>query len=140
MLCLAKVAVAWLVLMLLGTNLIGMIVRGLVAPPRLRDLDADLPAWLAGEVKRFERADAILTLGSACVGVLYLVALVHFWNVWVAVAAVMFMVSRIPDLLWEIRTGRKVQKDNMPSGGLQRLTPVLDWGALPVLLFALCHV
>jgi len=95
MFCVAKVVGAWFVLMLFSTNLIGLVVRGLVTPLEGPDLGTS-NAFLSGEVRKAKRADRILTLGSACVTVIYLYALLHYWHLGVAFAAVMFMASRIP--------------------------------------------
>lgn len=138
LLCLVKVVLGGFILMYLGINLVGMVVRGFVTPVDLRDVQTDA-LWLVDEAKKAERADRMVTLASVVVTVLYLYALVHFWNVWVAVAGIMFMVSRFPDLLWELRTGRKVGKDNMPPYPLSRLTLLLDLGAFPLLWFAICR-
>lgn len=42
LLCLIKTVGGWVALMLIGTNLIGFVVRGLVATPEMKQLEAEL--------------------------------------------------------------------------------------------------
>jgi hypothetical protein len=68
-----------------------------------------------------------------------MVALYHFWNVSLAVAADMLMVARVPDLIWEIRTEEKVSAHNMPKGVVHFVGGLLIWLAFPLVWYSL-HV
>ena len=114
--------VGWVVLMLVGTNLVGFVVRGL------------FPKW----------ANTGANILGAVLGLFFLYLLFHFWNIGVVIAAVMLMAARIPDLLWEIRHVSETDMGNralvtalLPKGGLNMLTTLMDWAALPVLWWAL---
>jgi hypothetical protein len=135
--CLIQAVVGWFVLMLVATNLIGFVVRGLVEQPVTAGADA--PDFLQEEVAKANRMSTGVTLFFALVTVLYLYLLFHFWNVGVIVAAAMLMLSRLPDLLWELRTGRKITSSDAPRGVIAVLSTCLMWGAFPVLWFALCY-
>jgi hypothetical protein len=140
-LCVLKTIVAWLILMFLGTNLIGFIVRGLVwAPP---SIDSETPQvvreLLVRESKRMSVANLFITLLSVLLASAYLFGLFYFWNVLLAIAGGIAMVSRMPDLMWEIRTGEKVRRGTAPKGPLYLVATIADWASLPLIWYALCH-
>jgi hypothetical protein len=143
LLCLIKTVGGWVALMLIGTNLLGMVVRGLVAAPGMDQLEAEMPQPVRDEVAKAKLANVGITLFSALLGVLYLYLLLRFWNLGVLAIAVMLMLSRLPDLLWEIRTGQKVNLYRLrsgaaPKGAVTILATVMMWAALPLLWFFLC--
>jgi hypothetical protein len=79
-----------------------------------------------------------MTLLFVVLTVAYFFALYHFWNIGLAVSAGLVMVSRLPDLLWEIRTGKKASKASMPKGTAYIVATVLMWLALPLTWYSLC--
>lgn len=140
MLCLFKAVVGWVVLALVGTNLLGLVVRGLVQTPKAREMeDRTTNPVLKKMIARHKRANVGVTVFFAALGLVYLYALLQFWNIGVVGAAVMLMLGRLLDLLWEIRTGQKVKLYRAPKGLRGLLATLLLWGALPVLWFALCR-
>jgi hypothetical protein len=139
-LCLVKTVVGWVVLMLVGTNLLGLVVRGLVPAHEARKMEVLTSDPFVQElITRHKRANVGVTVFFAALGLVYLYALLRFWNIGVVGAAVMLMLGRLPDLLWEIRTGQKVKPYSAPKGLRGLLAMLLSWGALPVLWFALCR-
>jgi hypothetical protein len=140
LLCFCKAVVGWLLLMIVGMNFLGLVVRGLIRTPEAQDLDARItdPAVRAF-MTQHKSSNAGFTLFCAVMGMLYLYALSRFWNIGVAAAAVMAMLARLPDLVWEIRTGRKITPESGPKGIPGLLGHLFMWGALPVLWFALCR-
>ena len=68
----------------------------------------------------------------------YIFALYHYWNIFLATAGVVAMVSRLPGLVWEIRTGRKPTKDNRPTGFIHMIDMPLFVLNLPLTWYALC--
>ncbi|MEO7311099.1 MAG: hypothetical protein ABIX01_11925 [Chitinophagaceae bacterium] len=108
-----KAVGAYFVLLFVGTNLIGLIVR------------------------------SFLTKGGGITGIIfsliaagYLYCLYHFFNIGVATAGLVHMITRIPDLLFEIRTGEKVSNTNKPKGPLYITTSILSWLTLPLLWYS----
>src|SRR5207249_1571176 len=65
--------------------------------------------------------------------VVYLVATWRYLSPGAAVAAAMLMLTRIPDVLQEMRTGERTTATNMRRNGLDYVTTALMWLALPVL-------
>jgi hypothetical protein len=132
-----KAIAAWFVLMIIGTNIIGFIVRGLVEMPAIKKLEDDMPTVVRGEATAYKRFNRTLTVLFVVIGVAYICVLCWVWNIGVAAAALVLMVTRIPDLLREIRTGHKTTFLSMPRGPFDLFLTILDWTMLPLLWFAL---
>jgi len=141
LLCILKALAAWVILMLVGSNLIGFIVRGLLWSPPSIDAPPDSPVHevLSGASKRMNVSNAVITFISIVLAGAYLFALYYFWNVRLAVAGGLLMASRLPDLLWEIRTGKKVGRGRRPKGAIYILATIIIWAALPLIWYALCR-
>lgn len=139
MLCVLKAAFAWLVLTLVGINLIGYVVRGFFPPALPTDTsEGRLKELLASEARRFHAANNVMTLVGIVLTAAYLFALYRYWNVALAIAAVLVMVSRLPDLLWEIKTGTKVTQENAPQSVIYYVGQLLWLLALPLTWYSLC--
>jgi len=139
-LCILKAIVAWLILMFVGMNLIGFIVRGLLWSPPLIDESPDGPVreMFSAANKRMSVGNAVLTLVCIVLAGAYLFALFYFWNAFLAVAGGLAMATRIPDLIWEVRTGKKVMRRSAPRGPLYIFTTLVMWLELPLIWYALC--
>lgn len=135
--CIIKSILGYFVLMLAGTNLLGMIVRG-VSPVYEKDAYG-----LLHLVKIRPSGGIVITIVFSVITILYLYALYHYWNIGIAIAAVMLIVSRIPDLLFELRTGIKYKWKNrkkMPNRPIDIICNLLRWGALPLTWYSLCYL
>jgi hypothetical protein len=139
--CIVGVVGGWLVLMLVGTNLVGLIGRGLLQPMVTPEEQAMAQEHevLRAEVERTQRADRIVTIIAVALTVALLVSLAIVWNIGVAIAAAFVMLSRVPDLIWEIRSGRKIDRATMPMSRVYQSANLLNWVAIPVLWFAVCQ-
>lgn len=135
MICILKAILGYFILTLAGVNLLGLIVRGLV-PSYTKDDNVNL--MLVEELK--SRASRILTILSILITIAYFYALYHYWNVGVVIAAAMLMLSRIPDLLYEIKTVTKISFKNMPNKFKYVFWNIIGWLALPVLWYAMCKI
>ena len=139
MFCIIKALFAWLIMMLIGTNLIGYVVRGLLwSPPSFENNTGRVREFLENESQRLSKANVMMTLFGLVLTASYFFALYFFWNVGLVVSAGLLMVSRLPDLLWEIRTGNKITKANRPKGVVYIMGIVLDWLSLPITWYSLC--
>lgn len=121
--------------MLIGTNLLGIVVRGLI------------PSYKKDEFGNLQLAEGVntrmyifTTIISTLVSFLYIYALYYYWNIGIAIAGVMLMISRLPDLLYEMRTGEKVTLKNMPKRPLDIIFTLLSWGALPLIWYSLYYL
>ncbi len=107
--------VGYIILLLITTNLTGTVVRGFLSNRRLQEPGIS------------DATNTIVTFLFAIIGLLFLIALFYFLNIWAPIAALMLMISRVPDLMWEVRTGRKVSTKETPKGTLNIVTLILTW-------------
>ena len=107
---------AYFIILKVSINLLGLVVRGMLdtspsipeeATPRVADV-------LKNEIQKYKQANIIMTLVSIILTIAFFYALYHFWNICLAVTAGIIMICGLPDLLWEIKTGKIISKNNMP--------------------------
>jgi hypothetical protein len=133
LLCVLKVVAVWVALILIVPVLVGVIVRGFLHDPTIDAFRKD--PLFAREVVRHKRANVAVTALLALLVVALLYVLLRVWNVGVVAAALLVISARVPDLMWEIRTGQKAAERR---GAMAALTTVLYWAALPLLWFSMC--
>ena len=98
-------AVGWFVLMWLSTNIIGMVVRGFFEQtPKAPDDDHP---FIKNEYKKLGRSRVFVELISWALLLGFLLLVYWYLHIFVFLAAIMLMFSRIPDLIWEIKHGKK---------------------------------
>ncbi len=136
--------VFYFVLMWLSVNLLGLLVRGLFTNPELDKLEAETKHdFIKKEIEKSKRADKWLNLIAFLGIIIYLYATFHFWNIGVTVVAIMLMLVRLPDLLWEIKTGQELNRVasalSMPKNALHYITAFFTFAALPALYYFLYH-
>src|SRR3989338_8338360 len=97
----------WLALMYVSVNLIGMLVRGLVLVSEMKKVLAkSSPAFRKVADEFYKPSEEKRTNIAALIFIIvFLGVLYYFWNVGVVIAAVLIMVARVPDLLWEMKHG-----------------------------------
>ena len=131
----------WLMLTYIGINLIGHIMRSFVpALSPMSPLDGiseDAKKLFNREIQSNRRADIALCLIFSILTVAYLFAIYHYWNIALVASAVLVMISRLPDLLWEIRTGQRITKTNTPKGVFSNIGVVIGFLTLPLTWYAL---
>ncbi len=130
-----KAIIGYLILMFVGTNLIGIIVRGFIQPNSTDDLGNELISEDISEPK-----SVIITIFFCIISIFYLYALYHFWNIGVVIAAIMLMLSRLPDLLFEIKTGQKITLKNMPKRPIDIFCNIISWVAFPLLWYSFYYL
>lgn len=128
----------YFVLMYLSVNLLGFFVRGLFANPELDKLESEGSDFVKGEIKKSKRADKWINILGLILIIVYAYLLFYFWNIGVMAAAVILMATRLPDLLWEIKHGRKIDK-SAPKNALSYITTILGWCMLPALYYFVYH-
>jgi hypothetical protein len=124
--------VAWFALMFLSTNLVGILLRGLISQLLAADKDGQEGAM---DAKRESNGRGIFL---TAIGIsLSLTAISYFGNFALAIAALMLMISRLPDLFWEVRKGRQLEMEDMSRTPFPILSSLLSWAALPVVWYSL---
>lgn len=123
--------VGYFVLMFIGTNLIGVVVGGFVQPDQN-----------GGEFsENIPKSKSISIAVIFCLLIIaYLFALYHYFNIGVVAAAVMLLVSRIPDSIYETKTGKKITMQTMSKGLLDIICNIIGWLALPMLWYSLYYL
>ena len=135
----------YLILMLLSINLMGFLVRGLFTNPELDKIKSETEHdFIKQEIERNQRADKWTNVIALLLIIIYLYLLVHFWNIGVAIVAVVLMAERLPDLIWEIKhyNGRlsyAKAKALLPKNTLSTITGLSFLILLPLLYYFLYH-
>lgn len=135
-LCILKAIGGWIILTLIGANLLGLSVRGLFGYIQKYDESS-----VAGKIiSEHNRTSSYISLFFTVITIAYIFALYHFWNIGIALAAVILMASRLPDLIEEIKTGKKFTLGAKTKTPKDFLISALQWGALPLIWYSLCYI
>jgi hypothetical protein len=78
-----------------------------------------------------------LAIVFTIIGLIYLGYIYYYFNFGFAIIAFTFMLTRIPDVRFEIRTNTKIKGKNIPKNGLHIFTTIINWLLLPAIFFAL---
>lgn len=120
-----------------SVNLLGFLVRGLFTNPQLDKLEQTGHEFIKEEIKKSKRADKIINIVALILLVVFFYSLFHFWNLGVVAVAILIMAGRLPDLLWEIKNGKKTNPNLMKKNALFYLSSILPWLGLPLLYYSL---
>ena len=125
-----KVLVAYFALMFISTNLLGIVLRGLIT------------SYATINGKRYIVED-ITTTRSKITTIIFLLAtfayfylLYKYFQIGIPIAAGLFMLTRVPDLLFEMRTGIKPTMNNLPKRRFDVILKIIDWALIPLLWFS----
>ena len=131
--------IGYFLLMIIGTNLIGMVVRGFFRNTNLEKMkgNKEVHEIIKDEIRKNDRAGIVVTIFSMLFCIIFLYLLYRYINAWAVLAALFLMIGRIPDLLWEIQSGQRITKTNMPKGAIYIVASGINWLALPVLWWGL---
>lgn len=108
--CIIKAIGGYFILLFVGTNLLGMIVRGIQPSPK-----NDNVGNLTSVRNVSSNSNNTMTIIASFISILYLYILYHYWNVGILAAGIILMLTRLPDLIFEIKTGEKINSRNMPK-------------------------
>lgn len=141
MLCIVKVGIGWVVLMIVGRTLLGLIVRNMVLAPASETKDAEtaLHSSRFHSAKMVKRTRERLAILFCILTLFYLFLLFQFLNVKVLIIACLIMFSSFSDLNREIRTGEKIRRRGTPRTLIGIFAFWVRWATLPFLWLALCH-
>lgn len=133
-LSIVKTIIGYFAFMFIGTNLLGMIMRGI------------LPSYYKEDGKLFLIEDIsssksiVMTLLFLAIAIAYLYLLYHFWNIGIFLAGLIMMLTNLPDLLFEMRTGEKINFKNMPKKPINNICSLLSWLSLPLIWYSLYYL
>ncbi len=134
-LCILKAIAGYFILMFVGTNLLGIVVRGL-RPTFKKDSDGNLVSI----VDTSSSGSVIMTILFSAISIAYFFALYHYWNIGIMTAGLILMFTRLPDLLFEIKNGVKINATNMPKKNIDVVLNIFSWLALPLIWYSLCYL
>ncbi len=114
-----KAIVAWFIIMYISINLLGFVVRGLLwSPTSMEEKVAEIVFRDVPNRKPMTHAsNFVITLIAFVLTAIWFFTLCYFWNIGLVAAACIIMLTRLPDLLWEIKHGVKVTKTTGPKCG-----------------------
>ena len=120
---------AWLALMFLSTNLLGFFVRNAVSKSTAVRETED-------QFRGAPNADKASVVALMLL-LIFLASLAYFGNYALSIAACMLLISRLPDLVFEMREGRSVTKNDMMRTAFPIISTLLAWASLPVIWYGL---
>lgn len=135
LICLLKTIIGYFILLFAGTNLLGLIVRGII-PTYVKDVDGDLRALPNISSSK----NLLITIAFSTILIVYFFFLYYYWNLGILSAGLILMFTRLPDLLFEMKTGQKINSKIMPQEPIYLFCNILGWLMLPLIYFSLCHL
>lgn len=107
---------AYFIILKVSINLIGLIVRGLLdtSPSIPDEASPQVAEIFKTEIRKNKQANVVMTLISIILTIAFFYALYYFWNIGLVITAGLLMLCRLPDLLWEIKTGKRAFSFNNP--------------------------
>lgn len=120
--------------------MLGLFVRGLFTNPELEKLKKEGHDFIKQEIEKDEKANKWVNLTALILIAVFFYLLFRIWNIGVLGSAIIIMIGRLPDLIWEIKHGKKVDSKLMKKDALYYITSFLPWLALPVLYYSLYYL
>lgn len=133
-----KSILGYIIILMIGTNLCGMIVRPIATKYALKREESELTyvnLIKSEEIKQLNYS----ILFSFIIIAIYLYTLNYFWNIGIAIAGIISILSRLPDLVREIKTGEKF-KIGKSSGKYNFIITLFSWLPLLIIWFSLKYL
>jgi hypothetical protein len=122
--------IGYFFLMVVSVNLVGMIIRGFVPGNENRISNTSFSP------ENLKSAPSVTaTTISVLLTTLFFILQIKYLNVWFGIAAGLLMVTRIPDLLYEMKSGTKISLQNMPKRPIDVIANIGSWLALPIICY-----
>ena len=134
--------VFYFILMYLSVNLLGLFVRGLFPQQELNRIKKEAPEFITitGSDKEYIHQQKRTTIIALILNIAFFYLLFRIWNIGVVIVAIIIMVGRLPDLLWDIEHGRKTDPKLMKHNALYFISAFLPWVGLPALYYSLYYL
>ena len=118
--------------MFIGQSIIGFLLSGLYVPDRI-ETDIDV----INEIQdKHESRNHIFNFLTVIVLIIYLYALNYYWNIYLLVSGLILIISKIPDLLFQIKAGKKINVRDLPKNPLNYFCVFLDWAVMPLIWYS----
>jgi hypothetical protein len=129
----------YFILLIFSTNIVGFIVNGFY-DPILDVKNVMSEERLIERSKMDETGLKPLAYVFLILGLIYLFSVYYYFNLGLAIVALSFMLTRIPDVRFEIRTNTKINKKNIPKNVLNSITTLINWLLLPAIYLSLKYL
>ncbi|WP_278035684.1 hypothetical protein [Flavobacterium nitratireducens] len=133
MIIILKTVIALIILTFVGINLLSFIFRSLNI---IMSLPASKSSGVNKMIKQSLYSEIVFFIFSIILTVGYFYAINHFYNILLVIAAALIMISRLPDLLIEIKTGEKTTKKNMKQRPIDIIFNILFFVAIPIIWYS----
>ena len=132
----------FLVLLYLSVNLLGLFVRGLFPQQELNRIKKEAPQFVtvAGSDKEYIHQQKRTTIIALILNIAFFYLLFRIWNMGVVIAVIIIMAGRLPDLIWDIKHGKKTDPKLMKKNALYYISAFLPWLGLPILYYSLYYL
>jgi len=139
---LGKTLIAWLVLTFVSVNLLGFFLRGVAANSELEIASGDMHHIIKLEARRMIIANRAVNVIALSAIILFVYAMWHFWNIGIALCVMLMMGCRIPDLIWEMNNGKRLEMAEMHKPIMHKpifstLATLITWMTLPFLWYSI---
>jgi uncharacterized oligopeptide transporter (OPT) family protein len=133
-----KTLVISIIIVWASINLLGFLVRGLFKKLELEKLKKEGTEFVKKELKKHERADKLMNIIGLILLFIYFYLLVRYFNLAVLFAVLLVMVSRLQDLVWEIKHGKNLsstERNQIPKNTVYHITSILSWVSMALLFY-----
>lgn len=127
-----------IILIMVSVTLLGFFVRGLFKNPELEQLKKEGSEFIRKEIIKNQKADKWMNLTALILLILYFYLLARYFNLTVIFAVLLLMASRMQDLLWEIKHGRKLsntERNQIPKNTIYHITNILTPVSIALLFY-----
>lgn len=131
--------VFYFILLYISVNLLGLFVRGLFPKAELDRVKKEAPIFIkiSGNDQEYLREQRRTTIIALLLNIAFFYLLFSFWNFGVVLASILIMMGRLPDLLWDIKHGKKTDPKLMDKNVSYYISTLLSLLAIPVLYYSL---
>jgi hypothetical protein len=129
----------FIVLLFISVNLLGFFVRGLYED-NYNNLRTDGTEFVKKEIGKLDSIDTRCNIIGLLSLICFLFILFYFWNIGLVIVSCIMMISRLPDLLWEIKNKKKLtsgEANELPKNVVHYLTTFSWVLEIPLLYYSL---
>lgn len=129
--------------MVISVNLLGLWVRGLFKNESIKELELTGSDFVKSEIKKDNKFNIYENILFIILNILFLLYLIEYWNIGVMFVSIIIMLSRLPDLLWEIKNKRRLQISDtklLPKGTIYYITGFSWLIEIPLLYYSLFYL
>ena len=134
----------YLVLMSISATLLGILVRSFFVGSSFNNKEIGNNKYIEREIRKYKYIGGWTGIVALFLIFAYFYTTFYFWNIGVTMVALVIMLGRLPDLLWEIKSGRLLRgmtfsqaKSILPNTRWALIANFLVWASLPALYFFL---